>query len=85
MKLYKIKIRRKAYDLIASYLSNKKEAVEINEHKSEYTNVTMGAAQGSISGPLLFLLYHITDIIAKMPNDSVICYADDTVLLAHSW
>ena len=81
---YKIlMIRGKTYDSIASYLSNRKRAVKINGHKSEYTNITMGVLQGSILGPLLFLLYSND----KIPKDSVICSADDTVLLAqaNSW
>ena len=86
MKLYNMGIRGKAHDLIASYLSNRMQSVKMNGHKSEYTEVHMGVPQGSILGPLLFLLYY-NDIICKMPKNSVICYADDTVILsqAESW
>ena len=86
LKLYQMGIRGKAYELIASYLSNRKQAVKINGHKSEYIEMSMGVPQGSILGPLLFLLYY-NDIIEKMPKDSVLCYADDTVILtqAKSW
>ena len=86
LKLYNMGIRSKAYDLIASYLSNRKQAVKINGQKSEYINMSIGVPQGSILGPLLFLLYY-NNIIEKMPKGSVLRYADDTVVLAQasSW
>ena len=60
-------IRGKAYELIASSLSIRNQAVKINGHKSEYIEVTMGVLQGSILGPLIFLLYY-NGIIDKMPK-----------------
>ena len=42
LKLYQMGIRGKAYELIASYLSNRKQAVKINGHKSEYIEMSMG-------------------------------------------
>ena len=45
--------------------------------------MSIGVPQGSILGPLLFLLYY-NNIIEKMPKGSVLCYADDTVVLAQA-
>ncbi len=46
----------------ANYLSNSKQFTEINNCKSALTNLSTGVPQGSILGPILFLLY--TSIIA---------------------
>ena len=46
----------------ANYLSNRKQFTEINNCKSALTNLSTGVPQGSILGPILFLLY--TSIIA---------------------
>ena len=81
MKLYCMGIRGKAYELIKSYLSNRKQAVKVNGYESKYVKVNIGVPQGSILGSLLFVLY-INDIIENMPKDSVICYADDTAVIS---
>ena len=62
-----------------SYLSNRKQVVDINGFQSSPESVTCGVPQGSILGPLLFLLY-----VNDMPT-SVSCelflYADDSALV----
>ena len=49
-------VRGKAYDWFQSYLSNREQFVCINGHKSDSLSITCGVPQGSILGPLLFLL-----------------------------
>ena len=62
----------------ASYLSNRRQRVVLNEQVSEWTFVKAGVPQGSILGPLLFLIY-INDIVNEL-RASVRLFADDTSL-----
>ena len=60
------------------YLHNRKQRVVSPGANSDWTSVNSGVPQGSILGPLLFLLY-INDIIENI-NSSIRLFADDTSL-----
>ena len=62
----------------SSYLSNSRQRVVYNGQTSEWTFVQAGVPQGSILGPLLFLIY-INDIVNEL-HASVRLFADDTSL-----
>ena len=47
-KLHTYGIRGKAYDVIYSYLSNRKQCVYVNGILSDPSNVTIGVPQGSV-------------------------------------
>ena len=60
------------------YLSNRRRRVVLNGLASEWTFITAGVPQGSILGPLLFLVY-INDIVSEL-QAHVRLFADDTSL-----
>ena len=61
-----------------NYLKDRKQCVLIGGHKSELKNVISGVPQGSILGPLLFVIF-INDMINCVSEDTNISlYADDT-------
>lgn len=75
-------IRGVAYDWVNSYLNNRKQFVHYNSTQSSMLNIICGVPQGSILGPLLFIIY-INDIHEQTPVNSLhyTIYADDTNLL----
>ena len=83
-KLYHYGIRGKALEWFRSYLTSRKQFVVINGHCSSQYDVDCGVPQGSLLGPLLFILY-INDIQNSSEILSFIMFADDSnVFLSHS-
>ena len=65
--------------MFVSYLSNRQQFVELNNTKSTLKVIRTGVPQGSIIGPLLFIIY-INDLATASTKLSSIMYADDTTL-----
>ena len=70
-------IRGVTLSWFSDYLSNRQQYVDFNGMSSNLLSINCGVPQGSILGPLLFLLY-INDIINSTPFLSFILFADDT-------
>lgn len=79
-KLYDYGIRGNCLSLMVNYLKNRKQAVKINGTLSEDKTVSIGVPQGTILGPLLFIIY-INDLLSLLPGKSITSYADDTVVV----
>lgn len=87
-KLYLYGIRGVAYDWVASFLNDRKQYVSltysenetISKINSEFRAVNIGVPQGSVLGPILFILY-TNDLENKTPSAFSVLYADDKSLL----
>ena len=78
-KLNSYGIRGIANQWFNSYLSNRYQYVEIDGHKSAYSEINCGVPQGSILGPLLYLIY-VNDIGFSC-NGKILSFADDTTIV----
>ena len=76
-------IRGVSDDWFKSYLSNRNRYVSINGYESGLVALNWGVPQGSVLGPLLFLLY-INDLNQGIKFCKVHYFADDTNLLCLS-
>ena len=72
---------------LESYMSGRSQSVIWNGKQSKPLNLTHGVAQGSILGPLLFLVMvaDLPDYVTKdFKNGKLVCYADDSTLYVTS-
>ena len=76
-KLYALGVRGNLYNWFESYLKNKKQYVIYNNSESDIGSITHGVPQGSILGPLLFIIY-MNDFSKASELLFVILFADDT-------
>ena len=72
-------LRGIALKWVASYLNNRKQYVSFLNENSSYADVVCGVPQGSILGPLLFILY-INDICNISNYFGFTLFADDTTI-----
>ena len=79
-KLQRYGVRGIAHKWLESYLSNRKQFVTINNSNSPIQKLDYGVPQGSILGPLLFIIY-INDIHTINKEFHFILYADDANII----
>ena len=78
-KLYIYGIRGVVHDWFKNYLTDRTQFTQVNNTSSKCAKITCGVPQGSVLGPLLFLIY-FNDIANAVPNEKVKLFADDTNL-----
>jgi len=84
-KLERMGIRGKLLNWFRSYLSGRSQRVLLNGKLSKFLCIYFGVPQGSILGPLLFLIF-LNDIVDDIES-KIFLFADDTSLLnlSESW
>ena len=82
-KLYLYGIKGVAFNWFKSYLSNRKQYCQVNDHLSNPLKMICGKPQGSILGPLLFLIY-VNDFPNCLKYTKCNMFADDTQIDASS-
>ncbi|KAK9731903.1 Reverse transcriptase (RNA-dependent DNA polymerase) [Popillia japonica] len=73
-------IRGTAWKLMPSYLHERQQTVLWNSVYSATHYVTQGIPQGSILGPIMFIIY-LNDLPDNVGTNNIFLYADDTSLL----
>ena len=66
--------------ILTQFLSNRSQKVMVDGCRSKLVNVVSGVLQGSVLGPLLYLLY--TAELFSILENKLIGYADDSTLMA---
>jgi len=81
-KIYLFRVRGIVLQWFRDYLTNRQQFVTYADVSSDLGKISCGVPQGSVLGPLLFLLY-VNDISNSVPNASIKLFADDTNLFVH--
>ena len=78
-KLSRLGLNAKVVEWFKSYLRDRKQQVLANNVRSTFQTITQGVPQGSVLGPLFYILY-ANDIVKVIKYCKIALYADDTVL-----
>ena len=78
--LWKAGIRDPLFSCLDSYLRGRRQRTRVNGLLSNYRDIPSGVIQGSVLGPVFFLLY-INDVFDHIANGDVFLFADDIKIL----
>jgi retron-type reverse transcriptase len=76
-------VRGVALEWFRSYLTNRRQYVQVNDNRSQIDTITYGVPQGSVLGPLLFIIY-TNDLPRNLKTVKSILFADDTTIYQSS-
>jgi hypothetical protein len=79
-KLEKYGLSKNCIKWFDSYLSNRSQIVVSNSSTSQPNNISVGVPQGTILGPILFIIY-LNDLPNAVKDALIVIYADDTTLV----
>ena len=79
-KVKAVGIKGKIHQWLRSFLSNRRQYVLVDNHKSEPEEVLSGVPQGTVLGPVLFILY-INDLVTVIKHSYCMIFADDSKLI----
>ena len=70
---------------MSGYMASRRQSTTVNGFCSPLTPITYGTAQGSILGPLIFILYVNNIFMSVSQETSIYMYADDTLLISKAY
>lgn len=73
-------IKNNSLKWFANYIQNRKQLVNVNGTLGEEKSIIYGVPQGSVLGPILFLMY-VNNICNTQIDGQIVTYVDDTCLL----
>ena len=76
--IYQKRVKGNLQETLTNFLNDRKQTVVLNGQHSKWANIEAGVPQGSILGPLLFLIY-INDLPDNLISNSKL-FADDASL-----
>ena len=82
-KLRALNLDESVTNWIKDYLTQRQQRVYANDTYSSYQNISQGVPQGSVLGPLFYIIY-ANDLSNIVKNCEIALYADDTVLYTSS-
>lgn len=85
-KLERYGIRGNSLSILKSYLKNRSQYVNLGDINSKPGRIEHGVPQGTVLGPLLFVIY-INDLLTINTKAEIFSYADDTAIFykSNSW
>ena len=76
-KLHQYGVSKQVLNWISAFLCNRSQSVVVNGFKSSKSDVVSGVPQGTVLGPVLFIIY-INDIVERIDSE-IRLFADDCV------